>query len=115
MTLGVSASALVFGLLAGYSALLGGLVSLVSNAYFARRVLADKRPRSAGQVLLVFYLAEMVKIAMAAVLIAALCVVIKDVNVMALVAGFLVVHVGGALLLGPCVNATGESAPPSVR
>lgn len=112
IALGVSAVALVFGVVPGYSALLGGLVSLVSNAYFARKVFADKGSPLAGRVVLVFYWAEIVKITMAAVLIAALCMLIKDINVMALVAGFFVVHVGGVLSLGPRIGVTGEGVPP---
>jgi len=115
ITLGVSAVALLFGLVPGYSALLGGLVSLLSNAYFARKVLADKGASSAGHVMLVFYWAEIVKIAMAAVLIAALCASIEDINVMALIAGFFVVHMGGALLFGQRVSASGERLPRTVR
>ncbi len=100
ITLVVAAVALLLGLIPGLSAFLGGLVGVGANAYFARKVLQDERPRSAGQVLLVVYWAEIVKIAMAAVMIVALCTLFREINVMALVAGFLVVHMGGALFLG---------------
>lgn len=105
IVLGVSALAFAFGLVPGYSALLGALVSLVANAYFAHKVLADDGKASAGRVVLVFYWAESVKIAMAAVLLAALGALIEEINVMALIGGFAAAHIGAALSAAGVVPA----------
>lgn len=113
ITLVVAAAASAFGLVPGCSALVGGLVSVAANTYFAHRVLHDGQSRSAGQVLLVIYLAEVVKIALAVVLIVALCTVFEGINVMALVAGFFVVHVGGSMALA--LQTAPEALPRTLR
>ncbi len=94
----VSAVAAVFGVVAGYSALLGGLVSWIATAYFAWKVLIDGDTGSAQSLLLRWYVAEFIKIAMTAVLLAAVYTVF-DVNALALIGGFFVVYVGASITL----------------
>ena len=102
----VSAVSIVFGWLVVCSTVAGGLVSLVCNFFFARRVLKSPAGSSSQALVLTFYWAEFVKIAMAAVLLAAVYGVFEELNVFALIAGFLVSHVGASLSLG--VTATTE-------
>jgi F0F1-type ATP synthase assembly protein I len=96
----VSAASVVFGWIVVCSTAVGGTVSLVCNYFFARRVFATGARSSSQALLLTFYWAEMVKIVMAAVLLAAAYGVFRELNVFALIAGFLVSHVGASLSLG---------------
>ena len=95
----ISAVTAVFGLVPGYSALLGGMISWVANAYFARKVLIDGNKGSEQSLLLRWYVAEFIKIAMTAVLLAAVYTLLEEVNALALIGGFFVAYVGGALTL----------------
>ena len=88
IVIAVSAIAAVFGVVSGYSALLGGVVSLIANLYFARKVLIDDVERSAQSLLLSWYVAEFMKIAMIAVLLAAVYVLIEEISALALIGGF---------------------------
>ena len=93
----VSTFAAVFGVVAGYSALLGGLVSLIANAYFARKVLIDGYKGSAQSLMLSWYVAEFLKIAMTMVLLVAVYALIEEVNALALIGGFFVAYVGASI------------------
>ncbi len=95
---GVSAAAFVFGSGTGYSAFMGGLVSLISNGYFAIKVLRGDGGERAGGGLARLYWAELVKVAMAAVLLASVFVISEDINPIALVLGFLLTQVTAAIL-----------------
>lgn len=98
--LAVSAGAALFGPVVGLSALVGGSISVVANYFFARRVWDGKRPESAQRVVLTFYWAELVKIVLAAVLLATAGAAIEQLNEVGLVVGFLVAHIGLAVTLG---------------
>lgn len=104
----VSVGALGIGPSTAYSVLLGGGTSLIANAYFARRVLGDTAPSSGAGLLVLFCWAEFVKVALAAVLIAVIGASVGGTSLVALIAGFLAAHVGGALVCG-----TGQLERPS--
>lgn len=113
IVIAVSAIAAVFGVVSGYSALLGGVVSLIANLYFARKVLIDDVERSAQSLLLSWYVAEFMKIAMIAVLLAAVYVLIEEISALALIGGFFVAYVGASIVSAtvkaPGGNANGHS------
>lgn len=97
IVIAISAIAAVFGVVAGYSALLGGLVSLIANAYFARKVLIDGDKGAAQSLMLSWLVAEFLKIAMTVVLLTAVYALIEEVNALALIGGFFVAYVGASI------------------
>jgi ATP synthase protein I len=61
---------LLLGLMAGESAVLGGLVSIVPNAYFARKIFRHQGARAARQIANSFYKGEASKIALSIIMFA---------------------------------------------
>ncbi len=61
---------MVSGVTAGLSAILGGLVSLLPNAYFARTLFQHQGARAAKKIVNSFYKGEAVKIALSVVMFA---------------------------------------------
>lgn len=102
-----SAVSIVFGWVVALSVAIGGLVSLVCNFFFARRVLEGSAKGSPHGLILSFYWAELLKIVMAAVLLAAVYALYRELNISGLVVGFLVSQVGTSLSLG-LAPVTGE-------
>lgn len=84
---------LIAGLLAGkhalFSALLGGLCYVVPNALFALRLFMNaQKPGGAGP--MAFFIGEFVKIALTVALLAAVVLLYRDLNWLALIAAFIV-------------------------
>lgn len=105
MTVAV-ALALPFGPAVASALLLGAGVGLAANHCFARRVFAHEAA-DATSLLACLYRAEVAKLIVVGVLFAAVFALAREVNVPALLAGFLVVHVGtsvAALILDPSAN-----------
>ncbi len=69
--------ATVFGANAARSALLGGIVCVVPNAYFARKLFKYQGARSAKQIVNSFYKGEAMKIALSVLLFTAVFVWVK--------------------------------------
>jgi ATP synthase protein I len=90
------------GEVAGISALLGGAVAVVPNAFLAARLLAPSRDQSAGAMLRAAWLGEFGKVLLAALLFSVIFRFVRPIEPLAVFATFiaaqLVVH--GALLLG---------------
>ncbi|HSS66835.1 MAG TPA: ATP synthase subunit I [Gammaproteobacteria bacterium] len=86
-----------FGPPAMWSALAGGLNSLIPNAYFARKVLDPSVDGPADLMLSKWFRAEVAKVAMIAGLFIAAFVLIENLNVVALFAAFVCVHVCGII------------------
>ena len=106
IVIAVSAVAAMFGVVPGYSALLGGLISWAASAYFARKVLIDGDEGSAQSLLLRWYVAELLKITMTAGLLAAVYTLLEDINALALIGGFFVAYVGGAIASAVAIPPT---------
>ncbi|TBU98661.1 F0F1 ATP synthase subunit I [Stutzerimonas kirkiae] len=92
---------LVFDLTAGYSVLLGGLIALLANVYFAYKAFRYFGARSTRAIIQSFWSGEMGKQILAAALFALVFVGVRPLEPLALFAGYLLVlGVGaGALLL----------------
>ena len=86
-----------FGRAAALSALVGGINSLVPTAYFAHKVLRSASGAEGGRALGVWMRAEVAKIVIVCGLFAAAFVLLKGLNMAALFAGFIVVHLGGVV------------------
>ena len=98
MLLPVSLGALVFGELAAWSALIGGMVALAANVLFAIVVFGDYRAAQAGNLVARFYAAEVLKLVVVGLTFAALFIWMKPLNVAALFVAFFVVQVVSPLL-----------------
>lgn len=91
---------LVFGMVAGYSALCGGLIALSANVYFAYKAFRYFGARSTRAIIQSFWSGEMGKQILAAALFALVFVGVKPLEPIALFAGYLLVlGVGASALL----------------
>lgn len=98
--------ALPLGSAVATTVLLGCAVGFAANHCFARRVFEHGATESAS-LLARLYRAEFAKLIMVGVLFAAVFAIAHDVNVPALLAGFIAVHLGtsvAALILDPSTN-----------
>lgn len=87
------------GLIAGYSGLLGGLVALVPNSYFAFRVYRYSGARSARAIVGEFYSGEAGKLILTAVLFITVWLAVKPLVVAAVFGGYIAVLATGASAL----------------
>jgi ATP synthase protein I len=96
--LAVAGVALGHGVEAAYSALLGGMILLVPDYYFARRVFrrpADRPPVDAAAMML---RAEIVKITLAVLMFGAIFAFVGALNVLALILGYVLVKAAGVVV-----------------
>lgn len=94
--LGVSLTALfAFGWVGGYSAALGGLVSLIPGSLFTLRYFRHSGARAMEQVVKNAYVAELVKLTQMGVGFALVFAGVKPVEPMAVAGGFVVVQLAG--------------------
>ena len=93
----VAAAAMSFGHAAALSAFVGGVNSLVPTVYFARKVLGTPAGAADKGAFGVWMRAEVAKIAIVCGLFIAAFVLLEGLDMAALFAGFIVVHVGGVL------------------
>jgi ATP synthase protein I len=84
--------------LAGYSALLGGFIYVIPNAYFAHRMFRYEGARQASLVVGNMFRAESIKLALTAVFFAAVFILIEPVHVPALLFTFAVMVAMSPLL-----------------
>lgn len=80
--------ALFFGVTASYSVLLGGIICLIPNCYFAYRAFRYEGARAARQIVRSFYLGEAGKIVLTALLFSAVFLWVKPLQPLALMAGY---------------------------
>ncbi|MCF6758647.1 F0F1 ATP synthase subunit I [Pseudomonas balearica] len=88
---GTLACGVVFGVVAGYSALLGGLIALSANAYFAYKAFRYFGARSTRAIVQSFWAGEMGKQILAAALFALVFVGVRPLEPVALFAGYVLV------------------------
>ena len=97
LTAAAAAASMPFGRAAAMSALIGGINSLVPTAYFAHKVLRRSRRATGGGALGTWMRAEVAKIAIVCGMFVAAFVLLQGLDMVALFAGFIVVHIGGVL------------------
>ena len=90
----------IFGVVAGYSALLGGLISAVPNSYFALHAFKFQGARNADKVVKSFIRGELGKIVFTGVLFALSFTLVTSLNELALIAGFVAAHFVGVVMSG---------------
>jgi len=86
-----------FGATSAWSAALGGMISILPNAYFAHRVFRHSGARSIDKVVRSAYQGEVLKLLMMGSGFALVFALVESANVAAVFGGFLVVHLGGLL------------------
>jgi|TARA_B100000809_G_scaffold255072_1_gene293124 ATP synthase protein I len=96
--------ALIFLFLSGsvvaYSVLLGGLISVFSNSYFAMQAFKYRGARNADKVVRSFIRGELGKIGITLVLFALSFTLITNLNELALILGFIATHFVGVMMSG---------------
>ena len=80
----------VFGRVAGYSALLGGLTALVPNLFLALRIMAPRRDPGAKALLRAAWIGEAGKLALTVLLFVLVFTQVRPLSAAALFAGFIV-------------------------
>ena len=110
VTSGVVAAVLALwqGQLAALSALLGGAIAVVPNAFLAARLLSPKAGANAEAMLRAAWIGEIGKLVLTALLFAAVFVAVRPLSVIGLFAGFIAAQlvffgvplVGGARQIG---------------
>lgn len=88
----------LWGVVAFYSSLLGGLIFIVPNAYFVHRMFRHQGARAAPMMVAEVFKGEAVKFSLTAVLFAAVFLLIEPVNVPALLFTFAVMVIAGAVV-----------------
>jgi ATP synthase protein I len=86
------------GWTAAYSALTGGMIATVANAWFAIKVLGGRQLQEPAAVLRGFYWGELNKIIFTCAMFAAAFVLIRPVNAAALLAVYFFVHMTPAVM-----------------
>lgn len=88
---------LAAGIVAGYSALLGGLIYAVPNALFARQVFAYRPAGAIGRIVRSFYWGEVVKLSLTAVLFSAVFIWARPLQIGVLFFAFILVMITNIL------------------
>ena len=88
---GVSLVAL--GKVSAYSVLLGGLISIIPNAYFAAKVFSQTGARAMESVVRNAYLGEFIKLALMGAGFSLVFVLVKPLQASGVFAGFVLVHI----------------------
>ena len=98
VTLVLSAFMLLFGWVAGYSALTGGLIASLANGWFALKVFRVDKVEHPGTLLTAFYVGEIYKFLLTASLFIMAFVWIKPINIIVLMTIFFLVHLTPAVV-----------------
>jgi len=88
-TIVISVLLLVFNVIWFWSALIGGMTATLANAYFAWKVFAKQQETEPGKILATYYGAEVSKIVLTIMLFIAAIVMIKPLNIIALMGMYL--------------------------
>jgi len=86
------------GIVSGYSVALGGLISLIPGTYFMVRYFRFSGARAMEQVIRSAYLAELGKIAQMVLGFTLVFALVKPLNPLAVMGGFLLVQVAGMVV-----------------
>lgn len=97
----------VDGIVAAYSALLGGLAAVVPNSFLALRLIAPRRDAGAGALLRAAYVGEAGKLALTVLAFSAVFVLVKPLAAGALFAGFVAAQL--ATMAGLLVRTNGRN------
>ncbi len=91
---------LIFGLVAGYSALAGGIISVLANAFFALRLFSDRGSWQVDQLAVVAYRGVTGKLFITVALFLLAVVLIRPLSAVALFAVYLWIQISPAWIAG---------------
>lgn len=97
-TIVLSVLLLVYNYTAAYSALAGGLIATVANAWFALKVFRVKAANTPETLLTTFYVGEIYKFIFTGAMFVMVFVTIKPVNVVVLLLTYLLIHMTPAVV-----------------
>jgi len=96
---GLSLTTLVLlGWISAYSVLIGGLINVIPNAYFAHKAFRYRGARAAQKIVRELYTGEAIKLLLMGAGFALSFLTIKPLNTAALFSGFVLVHITGILV-----------------
>ena len=98
-TLVLAGASLFLGRVFAYSVLLGGLISLIPNTWFASLVFRHSGARAVGAVVRNAYLGELMKLVMIGAGFGLVYVLVDPLHVPGLFTGFVFVHMAGLVAL----------------
>lgn len=101
VTMVVALALVLYGQVAAYSALMGGMIYVIANAVAARRIFSRKMNDTAQGELYAFYRAEIAKLVMIGALCVALFASVKPISIIAFIVGC-----GCAMIAGTIAAAT---------
>ena len=91
-TIAISAGLLIVGKVQAWSALTGGLIATLANAYAAWKVFGKQQESKPEQILATFYAAEVGKIILTVTMFFGVIVLIKPLNMVILLGVYLFIH-----------------------
>ena len=98
ITIVLSAALLIYDTTVAYSALAGGLIATLANAWFAIKVFRVEPTVAAGTLLAMFYVGEIVKIVFTGAMFVIVFILIKPLSVVALLVAYFLVHMTPAVV-----------------
>lgn len=94
-TLIIAAFSCAYSITAGYSAVLGGLLYMLPNIWFTRKMLKAPAKQTAGVVVRQAYVSEIWKMTMSAIAFALVFILIQPVNAFSLFGTYIGLHLTG--------------------
>lgn len=99
LTVSSALALLLTGWIIAYSLLLGGLISAIPNAWFARRFFRHRGASKTRQIMRDFYTGKFVSLVLTGAGFVLAFVYVEPLNILALFSGFILTHIVGLLLL----------------
>ena len=103
LTIVISILCLYFGVVVAYSALSGGLIATLANAWFAYKVFRISPDNSAETMLVLAYIGEIYKMVLTVALFICVFVLVEPLSVVTFLISYFVIHVAPTLV---CVYST---------
>ena len=98
LTIVLSVLLLIYNFTAAYSALAGGLIATMANAWFALKVFRVKSKATPETLLATFYVGEIFKFVLTGALFVMVFVLVKPLNVVALLGIYFLIHMTPAVM-----------------
>lgn len=98
VTIALSSAFLIFDYVMAYSALVGGLIATLANAWFAVKVFRVRSIETAETLMATFYVGEIYKFIFTGAMFIMAFVLIKPINVVALFVTYFLIHMTPAVV-----------------
>jgi ATP synthase protein I len=97
-TIVLSVTLLLYDITVAYSSLAGGLIATLANAWFALKVFRTRSKETPETVLATFYVGEIYKFVLTGAMFIIVFVLIRPLNVVALLGTYLIIHLTPAVV-----------------